>query len=121
MNMINIDQYMIPIIVAGSLAVGYVLKTWMPTDNKWIPTILLVFGALSGIVICGPHYAAIVKGMISGLAAVGLHQVFKQSLKLPHDADKCYEMTDEEAYDLMANFEDIDEALDEYEEGEDDE
>ena len=79
---INFSDYMIPIITVASLCVGYVLKKWLPTDDKWIPTILLILGALSGLVLFGANYEGIVKGMVSGLAAVGLHQVFKQHMKL---------------------------------------
>lgn len=82
MNIENIDDYMIPIITAGALCIGYVMKKWLPTDDKWIPTVLLILGALSGIFVCGLSYEGIVKGMVSGLAAVGLHQVFKQHMKL---------------------------------------
>ena len=82
MNIENIDEYMIPIITACALCIGYVMKKWMPSDDKWIPTVLLILGALSGIFVCGLSYEGIVKGMVSGLAAVGLHQVFKQHMKL---------------------------------------
>ena len=88
MNMTMIDGFVIPIIVAASLAIGTVMKYWMPTDNKWIPTVLLVFGAISGVCIFGLDYEGIVKGMISGLAAVGLNQVFKQHMKLPMDSNE---------------------------------
>lgn len=89
---IVIEQYMIPLIVVGSLAIGYVLKNWMPTDDRWIPTILLVFGGVSGAILLGISYESVVKGMVSGLAAVGLNQVFKQHLKLPMDADELLNM-----------------------------
>ena len=85
MNIENIDDYMIPIITAGALCIGFVMKKWMPSDDKWIPTVLLILGALSGIFVCGLSYEGIVKGMVSGLAAVGLHQVFKQHMKLDED------------------------------------
>lgn len=82
MNIENINDYMIPIITIASLCIGYVLKKWMPADDKWIPTILSILGALSGLVLFGANYEGVVKGMVSGLAAVGLHQVFKQHMKL---------------------------------------
>lgn len=88
MSMDFVEELMIPTIVAACLCIGTVLKYWMPTDNKWIPTILLGLGAISGAILFGLDYAGIVKGMVSGLAAVGLNQVFKQHLKLPMDADE---------------------------------
>ena len=88
MNLSIIDEFTIPVIVAACMAVGTVMKYWLPTDNKWIPTVLLIFGAISGLILFGADYEGIVKGMISGLAAVGLNQVFKQHLKLPMDQDE---------------------------------
>lgn len=85
MNIEFLDGLMIPIITAGALCIGFVMKKWMPSDDKWIPTILLLLGALSGLILFGPSYEGIVKGMVSGLAAVGLHQVFKQHMKLDED------------------------------------
>lgn len=88
MDITLIDELIIPIIVAGCMAIGTVMKYWLPTDNKWIPTVLLVLGAVSGAIVFGLSYEGIVKGMISSLAAVGLNQVFKQHLKLPMDLNE---------------------------------
>lgn len=82
MNIDFIDGMIMPIITAACLCIGYVMKKWLPTDDKWIPTVLLVIGAISGLILFGVDYEGIVKGMVSGLAAVGLHQVFKQHLKI---------------------------------------
>lgn len=90
---INIENYLIPIITVGCLCIGFVLKKWMPADDKWIPTVLLVLGAISGAILFGFDYEGIVKGMLSGLASVGLHQAFHQFLK----EDTFEEMTDEDA------------------------
>ena len=78
---IDFENYLIPIITVGCLCIGFVLKKWLPTDDKWIPTILLVLGAVSGAILFGLDYEGIVKGMLSGLASVGLHQVFYQFVK----------------------------------------
>lgn len=83
MNMDYIDGLIMPIITAGCLCIGYVMKKWLPSDDKWIPTVLLVLGAVSGLILFGLDYEGVVKGMVSGLAAVGLHQAFHQHLKLP--------------------------------------
>ena len=92
-----IDEMIMPIITAACLCIGFVMKKWMPTDDKWIPTVLLVIGAISGLILFGVDYEGIVKGMVSGLAAVGLHQVFKQHLKIDDtqttfNTDDFYEM-----------------------------
>ena len=97
MNIDFIDGMIMPIITAACLCIGFVMKKWMPTDDKWIPTVLLVIGAISGLILFGVDYEGIVKGMVSGLAAVGLHQVFKQHMKLDttqttFNTDDFYEM-----------------------------
>lgn len=78
---IDYENYLIPIITVGCLCVGFVMKKWLPTDDKWIPTVLLILGAVSGAILFGLDYEGIVKGMLSGLASVGLHQVFYQFAK----------------------------------------
>lgn len=95
---ISFEDYLIPIIMVGCMCVGYVLKQWMPTDNKWIPTILLIVGGISGVILFGFDYTGIVKGMLSGLASVGLHQVFYQIEKnkiIPMDIEGLKYIEDE--------------------------
>lgn len=89
---IDFETYLIPIITVGCMCVGFVMKKWIPTDDKWIPTVLLVLGAISGAILFGFDYEGIVKGMVSGLASVGVHQVFHQFAK-----SNPIEMTDEDA------------------------
>lgn len=108
---INFENYLIPIITVGCLCIGFVLKKWMPADDKWIPTILLVLGAVSGAILFGFDYEGIVKGMLSGLASVGLHQAFHQFIKV----DTLGEMTQEEAEYWIATDEELQEELKEYE------
>lgn len=95
MDISMINDYFIPAVVVLALCVGYILRNWLPTDNKWIPTILFFVGIVSGIVVSGLNYTAIVSGAVSGLAAVGLNQAFKQALGLNVRPD--IEMTEAEA------------------------
>lgn len=87
MNIEFLDGLIIPIITACCLCIGYVMKKWLPTDDRIIPTTLGIVGALSGLLLFGYSYEGIVMGMVSGLAAVGLHQAFKQYLKQPDGAE----------------------------------
>ena len=111
MNIDFIDGMIMPIITAAALCIGFVMKKWMPTDDKWIPTVLLVLGAISGVILFGVDYEGIVKGMVSGLAAVGLHQVFKQHMKLElqtsfnGDGDDMYEVNEDEDQNRMSEEE----------------
>lgn len=101
MNLTMIDAMVIPVITAACLCIGYVMKRWLPTDDKWIPTVLLIVGAVSGLILFGVDYEGVVKGMVSGLAAVGLHQAFKQHLKLPMGDDEIYAMGSGSLADLI--------------------
>lgn len=109
MNIEFIDGLIMPIITAACLCIGYVMKKWLPTDDKWIPTALFFIGAVSGAILCGVDYEGIVKGMVSGLAAVGVHQAFKQHLHI----DEPHELTDEEAYAWIGEDEQIYDDLEE--------
>lgn len=114
---INFEDYLIPIITIGCLCVGYVMKKWMPTDDKWIPTVLLILGGVLGAILFGISVEGIVKGMFSGLASVGLHQAFHQFIKV----DTFGEMTDEEAYAAIEENEELADEVAEFMEDEDDE
>ena len=70
------------------MCVGFVMKKWIPTDDKWIPTVLLILGGISGAILFGFEYEGVVKGMLSGLASVGLHQVFHQFVKNRDDEEE---------------------------------
>lgn len=107
MDISMINNYFIPAVVVMSLCVGYILRNWMPTDNKWIPTILFFVGAISGVVVSGFNFTAIVSGAVSGLAAVGLNQAFKQALGLNVRPD--IEMTEDEVIDNELDNEDEEE------------
>ena len=69
------------------LAVEAVKAT--PLDNKWLPVIAGGFGGILGVVamMVMPEFpatdplTAIAIGIVSGLAATGAHQVYKQLTK----------------------------------------
>lgn len=102
-----ISDFFVPCIVALSLCVGYVMRNFLPTDNKWIPLALLIIGAISGVIVSGFSYAGIVSGAVSGLAAVGLNQAFKQALGLNVRPD--IELTDDEVQEHELNEEEDEE------------
>ena len=81
-----VDLY-IPIVMVICLCIGFVWKKFFPADNKWIPLILMIVGGVLGCVVAKDiaidHIAA---GMVTGLAATGLHQVFVQLIN-PNDKE----------------------------------
>lgn len=72
-------KYIDVAIVAFCLAIGFVIKKWLKdVDNKYIPTVVFILGAVAGVQGYGLNLNGLTVGMISGLASTGLHQVFKQ-------------------------------------------
>lgn len=110
MDISIINSYFIPTVIVLCLCVGYILRNWIPTDNKWIPTVLFFVGVVSGVVVSGFNYTAITSGAVSGLAAVGLNQAFKQALGL--NVRPNIEMTEDEVqdYELEEEEDEVEEA-----------
>lgn len=85
MNIGELGIAAIPVItIIVFLAVEAVKAT--PLDNKWLPVIAGGFGGILGVVamLVMPEFpatdplTAIAIGIVSGLAATGAHQVYKQ-------------------------------------------
>lgn len=77
-------DFMIPVIVGICLCVGYVVKKWIKdVDNKYIPTICAILGAILAIWMneWSITPSIILSGLFSGLASTGLHQLFKQYIE----------------------------------------
>ena len=75
-------EMLIPQLVLCCLCVGYIMKKWLPLDDKFIPTILFILGAVVSGFLNGWTLESITAGMLSALASTGLHQLFKQYMKL---------------------------------------
>ena len=84
MDITFLNEYFIPVIVGICLCVGYVIKTSIPkVDNSLIPMILSILGLLINIWINSSINPSIVLGgLFSGLASTGLHQMFKNLIKV---------------------------------------
>lgn len=82
-----VDMY-IPIVMVICLCVGFVIKRFLPTDNKWIPLIMLILGAVIACIYSkGFSIDSLAAGMVTGLASTGLHQVFAQLIGEDEDPD----------------------------------
>lgn len=84
MDLTFLNEYFIPVIVGICLCVGYVIKTSIPkVNNSLIPMILSILGLLINIWINSSINPSIVLGgLFSGLASTGLHQMFKNLIKV---------------------------------------
>lgn len=60
------------------LIVGYIVKMYVAdVDNKYIPTIVCILGAVLGVVRGGFALEVIVGGALSGLASTGLYEMLR--------------------------------------------
>ena len=77
------------VVVALVYLVGIAVKNIEAIDDKWIPVICGVVGAPLGVLAwrvvpdfpASDYMTAIAVGIVSGLAATGINQVFKQLKK----------------------------------------
>ena len=79
-----LNAFMMPVELGICLCVGYVIKKWInDVDNKYIPTICGVLGILLASWISNFAFSPeiVLGGLISGLAATGLHQAFTQFIE----------------------------------------
>ena len=82
MDFTSLEQYFVLVVVLACLIVGYIVKKWVnDVDNKYIPTILSVFGAALNLVVSGLSIESAIYGAFMGLASTGLHQAFKQYIE----------------------------------------
>lgn len=65
-------------VVIGCCVVGWLMKKFLPTDNRVIPVVLVVLGAVIFVLLEGLTVQNIIVGAFTGAASTGLHQVFKQ-------------------------------------------
>lgn len=92
-NVVNIGDFnILPVgaIVVICFVVGLFAKRASFIDDKWIPVIAAVAGGILGGVamfvmpsfpVHNDMITAVATGVMSGLTAVGVHQVYKQQIK----------------------------------------
>lgn len=81
MDLSILNEYFVLVVVVACLVVGYIIKhatffKWV--NNKDIPVILAVFGAIVNAIVSGLSVEAVVYGAVMGLASTGFHQTFKK-------------------------------------------
>ncbi len=79
-------QNTVPMITLGGLIIGYIFKKWFnDVDNKFIPTILAIYGLIANMSLTGYTFEAAIYGALSGLAATGMHQAFVNIIEKKED------------------------------------
>ena len=88
MNISDLGIVAIPVITVIVFLVVEAVKA-TPLDNKWLPVVAGAFGGVLGVVAMYVMedfknvdvLTAIAMGIVSGLAATGAHQIYKQLTK----------------------------------------
>lgn len=65
-------------VVAACLVIGWLMKKFLPMDNKIIPLTLVVLGAVFYVLLEGMGVQNAIIGAFTGAASTGLHQIAKQ-------------------------------------------
>lgn len=79
-----LNEFMMPVVLGICLVIGWIVKKWIADiDNKYIPTIVTVLGAVLAVWFNGwvvtPEI--ILSGLITGAASTGMHQLFTQFIE----------------------------------------
>lgn len=84
MDLSMLNEHIELVVVVACLVIGYIIKhatffKWV--NNKDIPIILGVIGAIVNVFSNGLSVDSIVYGALTGLASTGLHQAFKKFIE----------------------------------------
>lgn len=79
-----LNEFMMPVVLGICLVIGWIVKKWIADiDNKYIPTIVTVLGAV--LAVWFNSWAVtpeiILSGLITGAASTGMHQLFAQFIE----------------------------------------
>lgn len=82
MDFSELTNYFVMVVLVACLIVGYILKHWVKdVDNKYIPTVLTVLGAVLNLAVSGVSINSAVYGALMGLASTGMHQAFSKFIE----------------------------------------
>ena len=74
-----LNDYIVVLVMAICLAVGYIIKHFLPMDNKWIPLIMGCLGVLINVWVntWGFTPEILLGGLARGLAATGAFEMVR--------------------------------------------
>ncbi len=80
-----LKSYVVLVVVAICVCVGYVLKNVVPSEkiNRFIPLIMAALGVFINLWVAGFSFTPdiLLGGLVSGLASTGMYEAFHQFLK----------------------------------------
>lgn len=79
-----LSEHLVFVVMLGCLVIGYLLKhsnIFKFVNNKDIPVILTVIGAILNLFVSGFSIESAIYGAVMGLTSTGLHQAFKKYIE----------------------------------------
>lgn len=72
------NETFVAVVMIACLVIGYIIKTSLDfIPNKYIPTILAIFGAGINVVVSGESIDSVVYGALMGLSSTGFYEMFR--------------------------------------------
>lgn len=72
------NETFVAVVMIACLVLGYLIKTSLDfIPNKYIPTILAIFGAIVNVAVSGVGIESVVYGALMGLASTGFYEMFR--------------------------------------------
>ena len=72
------NENFVVVVMIACLVLGYLIKTSLDfIPNKYIPTILAIFGAIVNVAVSGVGIESVVYGALMGLASTGFYEMFR--------------------------------------------
>ena len=74
-----LNDYIVVLVMAICLAIGYIIKHFLPMDNKWIPLIMGCLGVLINVWVNAWGFTPeiLLGGLASGLASTGAFEMVR--------------------------------------------
>ena len=78
-----LNDYIVVLVMAICLAIGYIIKHFLPMDNKWIPLIMGCLGVLINVWVNAWGFTpeVLLGGLASGLAATGAFEMVRNLME----------------------------------------
>lgn len=72
------NESFVVVVMIACLVLGYLIKTSLDfIPNKYIPTILAIFGAIVNVSVSGAGIESVVYGALMGLSSTGFYEMFR--------------------------------------------
>lgn len=72
------NENFVVVVMIACLVLGYLIKTSLDfIPNKYIPTMLAIFGAIVNVAASGVGIESVVYGALMGLASTGFYEMFR--------------------------------------------